>query len=88
LFTVALAENRFSDAEGLIERGRKNGLDAPTIEIMKKTLAAKGPLWWRLRQSAPLGILAAIVAAALALGIRFLLSLRARARASALAPRT
>jgi len=87
LFTVALAEKRFSDAEALIERGRKGGLDAGTVAVMRKTLAAQGPIWWRLRESAPLGLLAAAIAAALAFGIRFLLNVRARSRAAALAPR-
>jgi len=87
LFTVALADKRFGDAEALIERGRKGGLDAGTLAVMRKTLAAQGPIWWRLRQSAPLGLLAAAIAAALAFGIRFSINLRARSRASALAPR-
>lgn len=84
LFASALAEQRLSDAEALIARGEKEGLDAASVRVMRDKLLSKSPLSARLRRALPSALLAMLLTAGLIAGIRFLLAARSRKAALSL----
>jgi hypothetical protein len=49
LFSVALAERRFADAEQLIERARAGGMEEASLQRMRLTLRQREPLTRRIR---------------------------------------
>lgn len=83
LFSVALAEQRFADAEQLIERSRVGGMDEPSLERMRVNIRQREPLTRRLAHSAPLGLGIGAGAAALALLLGYALNARKRRRGAA-----
>ncbi|MDF3068223.1 MAG: hypothetical protein K0R38_3824 [Polyangiaceae bacterium] len=78
VFSLALREKRFSDAENVIERARAGGMDAPSLERMQRMVDSQRPFLSRLWRAAPLGVGVGVGVGVLVLLIRFLLSRRSR----------
>lgn len=70
LWSLALKEQRLNDAELLIERAQRSGMDEPTLTRMRQTLQARSSVGRRLMTSAPWGLVAAALGTALFVSAR------------------
>lgn len=82
-FVVALREQRFGEAQALIDRARGKGLDEAVLRDMQRTLDRQGPLWRRMKTQWPLGLGAGLGAALLVLAPSWIGRMRKRQAARA-----